>query len=200
MCLTPQNSWYEVIKYKLKTAEVHTRTCISYSKIQLSKKINENLKSTVHFQKQGIRTLLLSLSPNWEGFWILAIKHKLYLLTEEAHPQNCFHKKIVLKLECRSVSAGRSALCTAAAASCPGGQIRSAESTHSLHTACKERQRVTDRQNRTEHASRQQQSLCPGNQPQQTMLSSFLKSHFRRSRARMQDKQAFGHVQQFKPL
>lgn len=97
----------------------------------------------MHFQKQGIHTLLLSLSPNWEEFWILATKRKLYLLIEEAHPQNYFHKKTVL--ECRSVSAGRSALCTAAAASCLGGQIRSAESIHNLHTACKERQRVMDR-------------------------------------------------------
>lgn len=88
----------------------------------------------------------LSLPPNWEEFWISAIKHKLYLLIEEAHPQNYFHKKTVLKSSCTSVLAGRSALCkAAAAASCWEGQIHFAESTRSLHTACKEQHRIMDR-------------------------------------------------------
>jgi len=101
--------------------------------------MNENFKSTVHLQKQGIHTLLLHVSPNQEEFWILVIKHKVYLLIEEAHPQNYFHKRTVLKLECKSVLVGKSALCkAAAAASCLEGQIHFVESIHSLHTAYKE--------------------------------------------------------------
>lgn len=75
----------------------------------------------------------------------MATKHKLYLLTEEAHPQNYFHRTTVLKLEYMSVLAGKSALCKAAAASSREGQIHFAGSTRSLHTAYKELHQIMDR-------------------------------------------------------
>lgn len=125
--------------------KVHTRTCKLYTEIQVNNKKLMRISSQLCTSRnRRIHTLLLNSSPSWEEFWISATKLKLYLLIEEAHPQSYFHKKTVQRLEYTSVLAGKSAPCTAAAASYPEGRIRFAGSTRSLHTAYRERQHVTD--------------------------------------------------------